>query len=92
MNIDVLVAEIGSTTTLVNAFNNIDSVSPVFLSQGSASTSIEQSDVRIGLEGAIDNLKKRLQPSEELTWDSFLATSIAAGGLRMTVHGLVHTI
>ncbi len=104
MKIDVLIAEIGSTTTLVNAFNDIDSLSPVFLGQGSTSTSIEQGDVRIGLEGAIDNLKvnlsnpgkqaqnqkMKLNPSEKLTWDSFLATSSAAGGLRMTVHGLVY--
>ena len=104
MKIDVLIAEIGSTTTLVNAFDDIDSLSPVFLGQGSAQTSIEEGDVRIGLEGAIKNLKvnlsnprkheqtykKRFQQSEELTWDSFLATSSAAGGLRMTVHGLVY--
>jgi len=90
MQIDVLVAEIGSTTTLVNAFNNIESADPVFLGQGSAPTSIEQGDVRIGLESAVKNLKKTLSSSEELTWNSFLATSSAAGGLRMTVHGLVY--
>ena len=91
MHLDVLIAEIGSTTTLVNAFNDIDSLNPVFIGQGSSPTSIEQGDVRIGLEGAIENLKGKLSvQSEELTWDSFLATSSAAGGLRMTVHGLVY--
>ncbi len=91
MQIDVLVAEIGSTTTLVNAFNNIESADPVFLGQGSAPTSIIEGDVRIGLDAAIKNLKKHLpdQP-EEITWSTFLATSSAAGGLRMTVHGLVY--
>jgi len=59
MQIDVLVAEIGSTTTLVNAFNNIESADPVFLGQGSAPTSIIEGDVRIGLDAAIKNLKKQ---------------------------------
>ena len=91
MNIDVLIAEIGSTTTLVNAFNDIDSLSPVFLGQGSATTSIKEGDVRIGLDSAIKNLKKVLsgKPSG-ISWNSFFATSSAAGGLRMTVHGLVY--
>ena len=33
MNIDVLVAEIGSTTTVVNAFHHMESESPSFLGQ-----------------------------------------------------------
>ena len=91
MKIDVLVAEIGSTTTLVNAFNGIDSPNPVFLGQGSAPTSIKEGDVRIGLDSAIKNLKEELSGKPaEITWGSFFATSSAAGGLRMTVHGLVY--
>lgn len=90
MQIDVLVAEIGSTTTLVNAFNGIDSLTPIFLGQGSAPTSIAEGDVRVGLDSAIRNMKKELPGKpDEITWKSFLATSSAAGGLRMTVHGLV---
>ncbi len=91
MQIDVLVAEIGSTTTLVNAFDKIESNNPVFLGQGSAPTTITEGDVRIGLEAAIGNLKERVVSGlEKLTWNSFYATSSAAGGLRMTVHGLVY--
>jgi len=91
MQIDVLVAEIGSTTTLVNAFNDIKSSNPVFLGQGTAPTSIKEGDVRIGLDFAIKNLKKELSDLPlDITWDSFFATSSAAGGLRMTVHGLVY--
>ncbi|MDA3941748.1 MAG: GlmL-related ornithine degradation protein [Spirochaetia bacterium] len=91
VNIDVLVAEIGSTTTLVNAFDRVDYTNPVFLGQGTAPTSIEQGDVRIGLDSAIKNLKESLpEGPSEITWNSFLATSSAAGGLRMTVHGLVY--
>jgi len=91
MQVDVLVAEIGSTTTLVNVFTNIDSSKPVLLGQGTAPTSIEQGDVRIGLDLAIKDFAEKINcKPAEITWNSFLATSSAAGGLRMTVHGLVY--
>lgn len=89
MNIDVLVAEIGSTTTVVNAFNHIHTPDPVFLGQGQAPTSVLEGDVRIGLNQAIADLSKNLGVGE-VTYDEMLATSSAAGGLKMTVHGLVH--
>lgn len=89
MKIDVLVAEIGSTTTVVNAFHNLMNEDPVFLGQGQGVTSVEEGDVTIGLHEAIEDLRRKLDVSE-ITYDSFLATSSAAGGLRMTVHGLVH--
>jgi len=89
MKIDVLVAEIGSTTTVVNAFHNLKSEDPVFLGQGQGVTSVEEGDVTIGLHEAMEDLRRKLDVSE-ITYDSFLATSSAAGGLRMTVHGLVH--
>lgn len=89
MKIDVLVAEIGSTTTVVNAFDRIDSEAPVFLGQGQAPTSVLAGDVRIGLQGAVEDLCKKLDCGE-ITYDKMLATSSAAGGLRMTVHGLVY--
>ncbi len=89
MKIDVLVAEIGSTTTVVNAFNGIDSDEPVFLGQGQASTSVLEGDVRIGLRGAIDDLASNLD-QDSVEYDEMLATSSAAGGLKMTVHGLVY--
>ena len=56
MRVDVLVAEIGSTTTVVNAFKDLDSDNPVFWAQGQAPTSVMDGDVRIGLQGAIDDL------------------------------------
>ncbi len=89
MKVDVLVAEIGSTTTVVNAFKDIDSEDPIFWGQGQAPTSVLEGDVRVGLQGAIDDLcaKKGI---EELEYDEMLATSSAAGGLKMTVHGLVY--
>ncbi len=89
MEISVLVAEIGSTTTVVNAFDKITSPCPVFIGQGQAPTTVLNGDVTVGLRGAVENLKRNLN-TEDLKWDEFLATSSAAGGLRMTVHGLVY--
>ncbi len=89
MKIDVLVAEIGSTTTVVNAFNGIASPDPLFVGQGQAPTSVLAGDVRIGLQGAIDDLAKNIG-ADKIEYDEMLATSSAAGGLKMTVHGLVY--
>lgn len=89
MKVNVLVAEIGSTTTVVNAFNGIGTDNPAFVGQGQAPTTVLEGDVTIGLKGAIEGLRKNLQ-ADELTWDDMLATSSAAGGLKMTVHGLVY--
>ena len=89
MKIDILVAEIGSTTTVVNGFTNIDTDAPVFVGQGHAPTSVNEGDVRIGLQGAIDSLSQNLDMGG-ITYHKMLAASSAAGGLRMTVHGLVY--
>ncbi len=87
MKVDVLVAEIGSTTTIVNAFNLFNK-EPEFLGRGVHATTVE-TDVRIGLENAINNLKKDLKV-DTLQYDEMFATSSAAGGLRVSVHGLVY--
>ena len=89
MKIDVLVAEIGSTTTVVNAFNGIDTDHPLFIGQGQAPTSVLEGDVRIGLHQAIDDLGIALNAGQ-IEYEKLLATSSAAGGLKMTVHGLVY--
>jgi len=88
MKIDLLVAEIGSTTTVVNAFNDLDSC-PIFVGQGQSATSVLEGDVNIGLKEAIDDLANSLQ-KESIDYKELIATSSAAGGLRMTVHGLVY--
>jgi len=54
VKVDVLVAEIGSTTTLVNAFN-IHNQDPVFLGRGVANTTVD-TDVNKGLQLAIEDL------------------------------------
>lgn len=89
MKIDVLVAEIGSTTTVINAFTDIGTPCPRFVGQGQAPTSVLEGDVTVGLKGAIDDLKKGIK-TDEIEYGEMLATSSAAGGLRMTVHGLVY--
>lgn len=88
MKIDLLVAEIGSTTTVVNAFNDLDSC-PIFIGQGQSATTVLEGDVNIGLKGAIDDLSYNLG-KESIEYNELIATSSAAGGLRMTVHGLVY--
>jgi hypothetical protein len=86
--IDALVAEIGSTTTVVSAFEGLaagSSVPPRLLGQGVAPTSVLQGDVGIGVtaaRAALEAATGLLAPA------TTLATSSAAGGLRMTVHGL----
>ena len=90
MKVDVLVAEIGSTTTVVNAFSGIHTNNPKFIGQGQAPTTVfEGGDVRNGLNGAINDLSKVLDV-ESIEYDDMFATSSAAGGLKMTVHGLVY--
>ena len=87
MRADVLIAEIGSTTTLVSAFDL--SAKPRFLGQGQAATTVLEGDVRVGLARAIESLRKSLGESA-LEYDELLASSSAAGGLKMCVHGLVY--
>lgn len=89
MYIDILVAEIGSTTTLINAFTGITAGHPRFIGQGLAPTSVLEGDVRIGLNSAIEDLARKLSAAD-IEYGQMFATSSAAGGLRMCVHGLVY--
>lgn len=89
-HIDALVAEIGSTTTVVSAFDGLSGwpgTEPRLLGQGVAVTSVGEGDVRLGLDRARERLEAVTGPLEPAVT---LATSSAAGGLRMTVHGLTH--
>lgn len=86
MKIDVLVAEIGSTTTIVNAFNI--HTNPKFLGRGVANTTVS-TDVTEGLQLAIEDLSAYLGV-DKLEYVEMFASSSAAGGLKMTVHGLVY--
>ena len=88
MKLDVVVAEIGSTTTVVSGFTGLDN-SPRLAGQGQGTTTVEQGDVRQGLNQALEDLRRNLDVSN-LEWQHIYACSSAAGGLRMTVHGLVY--
>jgi len=88
MKIDVLVAEIGSTTTVVNAFDLAQGATR-FLGQGLSATMMDPTDITVALHAAIDDLSSNLG-IDSIKWGSMMATSSAAGGLSMTVHGLVY--
>src|SRR5574340_173020 len=87
-SVDAIVTEIGSTTTVVSAFDGLTAGSgdgPRLLGQGMAPTSVAQGDVGVGIRAAREALEAATGPLEPRVT---LATSSAAGGLRMTVHGL----
>ncbi|BBE32092.1 ornithine aminomutase [Tepiditoga spiralis] len=88
MTVDLLIAEIGSTTTVVTAFDKINTEKPIVVGQGEHYTTVFEGDVTIGIERAIKEIEKKLNIN--LKWNKFLASSSAAGGLKMTVHGLVY--
>ena len=87
MKLDVIVAEIGSTTTVVSGFTDL-ATNPRLVGQGQGPTTVEAGDVRQGLKQALADLQSKLDI--ELEWDHIYACSSAAGGLKMTVHGLVY--
>jgi len=102
MRADALVAEIGSTVTKVHAFSGLGAVpgpgprgvagaGPAWLGSGVAPTTVLEGDVTAGLRQAVEGLEMSLGLSAGgLAWDRMMAASSAAGGLRMSVHGLVY--
>lgn len=90
MKVDYLISEIGSTTTVVTAFNIAKKGSNMDVSiivQGKSYTTVNQGDVTLGLKEAIRDIE--IQLGDKIEWNRMLSTSSAAGGLRITVHGLV---
>jgi uncharacterized protein (TIGR01319 family) len=85
---EVLVADIGSTITKLSAFGGLGKPGAfsMFLGQGMALTTVNQGDVMIGLETARKDLETRM--GVDTSGAILMAASSAAGGLRMTVHGL----
>jgi hypothetical protein len=82
---EVLVADIGSTLTKLSAFAGLQR-QPRFLGQGRALTTVSAGDVGLGLEAARQDMETRC--AVETSGTILMAASSAAGGLRMTVHGL----
>ena len=64
MKVDVLVTEISSTTTVVNAFTGLGTDNPQFWGQGQAPTSVLEGDVCVGLQGAVDDLCKNKETND----------------------------
>ncbi len=88
MKLEIIVAEIGSTTTVVSGFSDL-ATAPRLVAQGQGPTTVEAGDVRQGLKSALADLRANLG-TEDLEWQHIYACSSAAGGLKMTVHGLVY--
>ena len=93
MKVDVLVAEIGSTTTVVSAFNM--GLQPSFVGQGMSPTTVDRGDVTLGLSSAIEDLAHEIgerfnSGPPTIEYGRMMAASSAAGGLSMSVHGLVY--
>lgn len=90
MKIDVLVAEIGSTTTVVNAVSLGKGPKEArLLGQGMSCTQKDPGDVTAALELALRDLALNLG-TDTLDWGLMMGASSAAGGLSMSVHGLVY--
>ncbi|MDU6280178.1 MAG: glutamate mutase L, partial [Cutibacterium acnes] len=81
--------EIGSTITKANAFR-MESGLLHHIGQGFAPTSVAAGDVRIGADAAIAQMREQCA-SPPAAGEIFVNSS-AAGGLRMSVHGLTRSM
>lgn len=87
---EILTIEVGSTITKVNGFRLLPEQRLEHFAQGFAPTSVAAGDVGIGVDQAIADLKTRTATPIENP--QIFVNSSAAGGLRMTVHGLTHSM
>jgi len=90
MDIQFLTIEVGSTITKANGFRLLPEGRFEHLAQGFAPTSVSAGDVRIGVNQAIAELQ--VQAGEFTHKPEMFVNSSAAGGLRMTVHGLTYNM
>lgn len=89
LSADVVTVEVGSTITKVNAFA-LDGGAFVPVGQGFAPTSVAEGDVGLGVAAAREDLRRRHEV--DLTGVPTHVNSSAAGGLRMSVHGLTSSM
>lgn len=87
---DILTIEVGSTITKANAFRLLPGGSFEPFGQGVAATTVEDGDVYLGAEAALADLAAGLKMP--LDHPEIHLNSSAAGGLRMTVHGLTYNM
>ena len=88
--VDILTIEVGSTITKVNGFARLAGGSLGHVAQGFAPTSVGQGDVGLGVDQAVADLQSRY--GQPLGSPETFVNSSAAGGLRMTVHGLTYSM
>jgi uncharacterized protein (TIGR01319 family) len=95
MDIEILTIEVGSTITKANGFRRrpvgAGSSCPFkHLAQGFAPTSVAAGDVGQGVDQAMADLQS--SSGLQISDPQIFVNSSAAGGLRMTVHGLTHSM
>lgn len=88
--LDFLTLEVGSTITKANGFIKTDRETLQHVAQGFAATTVHEGNVGIGLKNAIDSLENSSGYSTDQA--DIFANSSAAGGLRVTVHGLTYNM
>jgi uncharacterized protein (TIGR01319 family) len=86
MAIDVLALEVGSTITKANGFARRPGGGFDHVAQGFVPTTMAEADVGVGVDQALDRL--RASSGLDTAGAEVFVNSSAAGGLRMTVHGL----
>lgn len=86
MDLDILTIEVGSTITKANLFRRRTEGGFDLLSQGFAPTTVEEGDVGAGVDQSIADVQAA--SSLHISNPQIFVNSSAAGGLRMTVHGL----
>jgi hypothetical protein len=86
VDVEILTIEVGSTITKANGFQRRAGGVLEHLAQGFAPTSIAAGDVRFGVDQAMADLQA--SSSLGINHPQIFINSSAAGGLRMTVHGL----
>lgn len=86
MRVEILTIEVGSTITKANGFERLRGGVFEHVGQGFATTTVAGGDVGIGVDEAIADLRSSSGLAVEEP--EIHVNSSAAGGLRMTVHGL----
>jgi hypothetical protein len=89
-SIDILTLEVGSTITKANGFNFKAEGGFIHVAQGFAKTSVGQGDVGLGVAEAVAGLEAAF--GSPVRGAETFVNSSAAGGLRMTVHGLTYSM
>ena len=86
MTPDILSIEVGSTITKANCFNFMPGGGLSHAGRGIFPTTVDSGDVGTGVSGAVEQLESVF--GADTGGSEVFINSSAAGGLRMTVHGL----